>query len=40
LLKPVKLSENNISLENFDVNKNVTRGEMAELIYRLRIFVK
>ena len=35
-----KLSENNINLENFDVNKNVTRGEMAELIYGLKDFVK
>jgi len=35
-----KLKENNVPVENFKVSENLTRGEMAELIYELRTFVK
>ena len=33
-----KLSENGVKIENFEVSKNLTRGQMAELIYGLKIF--
>ena len=35
-----ELSENGVKIENFEVSKNLTRGQMAELVYGLKDFVK